>query len=122
MVTSSRPPRRHAEAGSAAILGLSAVMLILVAGFASATISGLYVGQRRAAAAADLAALAGASAFQQGRPPCDAAAGVAAANRARLTSCDQRASVVTVTATSLVEGAFGKTWHVDAQARAGPAW
>ena len=52
-------------------------------------ISGYLLGYHRARAAADLAALSGAAAIQQGRDGCAEARRLAAANGARLADCDQ---------------------------------
>ena len=47
------------------------------------------VAGHRARGAADLAALSGAAAFAEGRPPCPAAARIARSSLGRLTGCEQ---------------------------------
>ena len=73
--------------------GLAAPLVVVLAGVLvvvtvlGAALGRLLVDQRRASAAADLAALAGASAVQHGADGCQAAAEVAAANGAALGAC-----------------------------------
>lgn len=78
------------------------------------------VGHRQAAAAADLAALAGATAVQHGTEGCPAAAAVAALNHARVSECSVTAQVVTVRVQCPLPRMFGQELIVEAQARAGP--
>jgi secretion/DNA translocation related TadE-like protein len=94
--------------------------LLCVVALLGVAIGGLLVGHRRAAAAADLAALAGAGAQQQGRSGWGAARATAAANDARLTGCSVRGGTVTVEVVRDVRSAFGRTVRVSSRARAGP--
>lgn len=81
---------RRAERGSATVLavaGVGALLLCLVGGL---VVTGAVRAGHRAKAAADLAALAAASALQQGAPAgsaCSRGRGIAAANGADLRSC-----------------------------------
>lgn len=116
------------ERGSAAVLATVLAGVLLVTALAAATAGGLLVGQRRAAAAADLAALAGAEALAgagalgpAGSEACTRAAETAAANGAALTTCQVAGSDLLVSATVDVGGPFGMTWPVEEEARAGPA-
>jgi secretion/DNA translocation related TadE-like protein len=77
------------------------------------------VEQRRAAAAADLSALTGATAVQQGRRPCAAAASSAAVNGAELTGCTQQGEEVAVVVT-MPFSVVGRAVRVTARAEAGP--
>ncbi len=115
--------RRHArrnERGAAALLapGLAAVVLFLA--LAVALVGRLVVDQRRAAVAADLAALAGATAVQHDRDACAAVSALARRNGATVVSCEVRGEVVRVRVS--VDGlrALGRTWSVRAGAVAGP--
>ncbi len=67
--------------GVMAVVGVVATAAMVAAVF-------LVVGHR-AHGAADLAALSGAAAYAEGRPPCPAAARLARANDARLVRCDR---------------------------------
>lgn len=114
-------PARHApEAGSASVLAVVLAGLLCVVTLVGVAIGGLLVGHRQAAAAADLAALAGAGAQQQGRSGCGAARAAAAANDARLTGCWVNGATVTVAVVREVRSAFGRTVRVSSRARAGP--
>jgi secretion/DNA translocation related TadE-like protein len=85
---------------------------------------GVLVDQRRAQAAADLAALAGASAARSGEDACATAAAVAARNAARLSHCrlgGPGAQEVLVTVTRDGPSVLGREVTVHASARGGPA-
>lgn len=118
--------RLRDQRGSAAVFGIAFTGLLVTATLVGATVAALLVGQRRAAAGADLAALAGASALQQGRPACAEATELATANGTRLVRCETRGELVTVEVTVEVASVFGSgsaggsTWTVRARARAGP--
>lgn len=108
------------EAGSASLLTVALIGVVLLLGLAAAFMTAAAAAHRRAQAGADLAALAGAGAQQQARDPCAAAAEVAAANAARLTSCTPQGEDVLVTVQ--VEGPefLGHTFEILGRARAGP--
>jgi secretion/DNA translocation related TadE-like protein len=72
-------------------------------------------------AAADLGALAGATALQHGEPACAAAASVVARNGGRLTGCVPAGQDVTVRAARPTRRILGMTWTVTSVGRAGPA-
>ena len=82
-------------------------------------VSGLVTAQRRAQAAADLAALAGA-AVPHGDGGCAAAARISAANGAALTACSTLAREVRVRVTVPGPQWPGRRVLVSAEARAGP--
>lgn len=117
MSASRRPDQR----GSATVLGIAIAGLLVMAALVGATCAALLVGHRRAAAGADLAALAGAASLQAGRSGCGRAAVLADANDVRLVRCEASRDVVTVEVATDVTTAFGSTWTVRSRARAGPA-
>ncbi|WP_316670768.1 Rv3654c family TadE-like protein [uncultured Propionibacterium sp.] len=75
------------ERGSGTTLAASIVVLMCAAAFWALVLSGWIASDRRARQAADLAALAGAHAHEQGAPPCDAAREYAQRNGGELTDC-----------------------------------
>lgn len=79
--------RDERGSGTLLVVGLMAVVGV-VATMAMVAAAYLVVGHR-AHGAADLAALSGAAAYAEGRPPCPAAARMARANDARVTRCDR---------------------------------
>jgi secretion/DNA translocation related TadE-like protein len=81
---------------------------------------GMVATQHRAAAAADLSALAGAAAWQDGRAACAAAASVARANDARLVSCQESDGVVQVAVAADSAPVLGHRLTSVRTARAGP--
>jgi secretion/DNA translocation related TadE-like protein len=99
------------------VAGLAAVLVFVT--LLAAMAGRLLVDQRRAASAADLAALAGATAVQRGAAGCPAAAATAAANGARLATCVQHADEVDVAAVIAVK-LPGRSVEVRASAHAGP--
>ncbi len=99
---------------------LAFLSTLVFVGAALALISGVITAHRANQAAADLAALAAASALAHGADGCDAAVVVAAANGSHLTSC-----AVSGREVRLVVGREGPAWWwvtggVEAEARAGP--
>jgi secretion/DNA translocation related TadE-like protein len=112
---------RTSERGSASVLVLTVFAALAVGTVLLAVVAGAVVAQRRAAAAADLAALAGAAALQRGADGCAAAAGVSRRNGAELLACRASGDVVQVTVGAELPVRFGRRLTVSAQARAGPA-
>jgi secretion/DNA translocation related TadE-like protein len=110
----------HDERGLAAPVVVALTGLLLVLTGVGAGCGRLLVDQRRAAAAADLAALAGASALQWGREPCTEAREAALRNGASLLGCRQDGPKVRVTAG--VRSPLTPAWTVTvrADALAGP--
>lgn len=112
------------ERGSATVFAVVFVGLLVAVTMVAASVAGLLVAERRAAAGADLAALAGASAVQRGEAGCQRAGRLAAANGVRLVRCASSGEVVTVeVATDVVswwQTALGSGWTVRSRARAGP--
>ena len=90
------------ERGSGTMLMVGVCAVVMMLAFAAMLISGYVIAAHRARAAADLAALSGATAAGQGGDPCVTARANAAAHRAQVVACervgDQIDYVVTVTA------------------------
>jgi secretion/DNA translocation related TadE-like protein len=108
------------------VVALVLVAVLVTVTLAGVTVGALLVGQRRAAAAADLAALAAAQAVrpwpgQAGGDPCGVAGALARANGARLTGCRVRGTEVGVEVAVTVAGPFGRSWTAPGRARAGPS-
>ncbi len=81
-------PGHGSERGSGTILVLTGMGVLLALGMAALAVGGALILRTRVAGAADLAALAGASAALSGQQSaCRRAAEVAAANSARLEAC-----------------------------------
>ncbi len=80
---------RRGERGSGTLLVVGLMAVVGVVAMMAMVAAVYLVAGHRAHGAADLAALSGAAAYAQGRPPCPAAARLARANGARLTGCDQ---------------------------------
>ncbi len=99
-----RGVRDDRGSGTMLVVGVCAVVMML--GYAAMLISGYVIAGHRARAAADLAALSGATTASQGGDPCDAARANATAHRAQVVACkrvgDQIDFVVTVTASVAV--------------------
>ena len=108
---------RRGERGAATVLvvAMAGVLMFVMAGLAAA--GGLVTAQRRAQAAADLAALAGASTPADA---CGAAQEVAAANAAALDGCRVDGREVTVEVSVPGPRVPWRDVRVTAEARAGP--
>jgi secretion/DNA translocation related TadE-like protein len=107
---------RSSEGGAATILvvAMAGVLMFVMVGLAAA--GGLVVAERRAQAAADLAALGGAG----DGVGCVAAARVAAANAAVLEACEVVGRDVRVTVSVSGPRVPWRSVRVAAEARAGP--
>jgi secretion/DNA translocation related TadE-like protein len=109
-----------AERGSAAVLVTALFGVLVVVTGLVAAVGGVVTGQRRVEAAADLAALAGASAAQAGRDPCAAATSIARRNGGLLSGCAVHGEVVTVVVHRDSRPMFGRSLTLAGRARAGP--
>ena len=111
----------RSDEGSVSLLVVACVGVLLLLGAALGVVGAMVRAHREAQAAADLAALAVASAVADGGDPCASGSGVAAANGGRLLACE----VVGRTATVRVEVPgphwLGQEADLAAEARAGPA-
>jgi secretion/DNA translocation related TadE-like protein len=117
-----RAPRSD-ESGAATVLvvAMAGVLMFVMVGLAA--VGGLVTAQRRAQAAADLAALAGASALASVRgsaDACAAAARVAGSNAAALDACSPDGRTVRVAVSVDGPDVPWREVRVSAEARAGP--
>ena len=113
--------RRRGERGASTVLVVSIAGLLLWVGAALGVVAAMVAAHRTAQAAADLAALSGATRLADGGDACAEATAVAAANDARLTSCavDDRDVRVVVEVTG--PHWLGQAADLTAEARAGPS-
>lgn len=109
------------ERGAVTVLAVAmlGVLLLLTAGLGVA--EAMVVAHRRAQAAADLAALAGAKALRAAQDPCTAGGTIARANGATLASCRIEGADVIVDVSVPGPAWLGQRGSLEAQARAGPA-
>jgi secretion/DNA translocation related TadE-like protein len=110
----------RAERGAVTVLAVAMLGLLLLIAGALGVAEAMVVAHRRAQAAADLGALAGARAIQQAGDPCAAATSVATGNGAMLDSCRVEADDVVVTVRVTGPRWLGSRGDLSAQARAGP--
>jgi secretion/DNA translocation related TadE-like protein len=113
------------ELGSASVLMAGILGVVVALSSAALVLSGYAVGYHRARAAADLSALSGAAAFQQGRDPCAQAKLTARHNGAQVDRCGQVGDALDFVVTVRVS-VVGRTRvpymprTVAAEAHAGP--
>ena len=114
-------PRADSERGSVSLVVVACVGVLLLLGAALGVVGAMVRAHRQAQSAADLAALAVASAPVWSGDPCAAGAGIAAANDARMVACevDGREARVRVEVTG--PQWLGQDADLAAEARAGPA-
>lgn len=110
------------ERGSATVQATAIVAMLCLIAFGCLQAALAVSLRERAAAAADLAALAASRASVEGGDPCAVARRVARANGARLRDCDLAADVATVTARATGPRWSIGRWMTDQRARAAPAW
>jgi secretion/DNA translocation related TadE-like protein len=108
------------ERGGVTPLAVSGIVLCAVVAVLLSILGGALVTVRQTQSAADLAALAGASALQHGRDGCAAAEHIAATNDTTLMDCTVDGQVVTVRVSRLAPRMFGRDLVVRALARSGP--
>jgi secretion/DNA translocation related TadE-like protein len=128
----SGPARERVGGRSADQRGVAAPMVVTLTGLLlvlcllGSGLCRLLVDQRRAASAADLAALAGAAALQRGAEPCAAAVESARRNAAELVRCTVEGEQVAVRASVRSPGLDGllgamvRAVPIEAEAHAGP--
>lgn len=109
------------DRGAGTVMVVACLGLLLVLGAALGAIAGIVVDHRRAQAAADLAALAGAAERARGRPPCPAAARIASDNGTEIASCRVAGMDVLVEVRRQGAPLVGVRPWLRARARAGPA-
>lgn len=116
-----RADRARTSRGAATVLVTACLGVVLVVGCALAVVAAMFSAHRSAQAAADLAALAGATAAQRGAEPCTAADATAVDNGARLLRCTVVGDDVTVEVEVPGPRWLGQPHDMSAAARAGPA-
>lgn len=113
---------RPADQGSGTVLALGLIAVSLVLGLALAALSTAQGARGQAQTAADLAAVAGATALQGGWDACPTAHETAERNGAVVAACvEQGDGVVRVDVTREATGWAGALGTARAAARAGPA-
>jgi secretion/DNA translocation related TadE-like protein len=115
------------ERGSASVLMVGVIGVVMALSSAALVIAAYAVGYHRARAAADLSALSGATAYQQGRDACAEARRTGRQNGARLERCDVVGDAVDFVLTVRVSVAAGTRIPqlprtVTAEAHAGPTF
>ena len=108
------------ERGAGTVLGLTMAAVVLFVALAVAGATAVVTTHRVAQSAADLSALAGATALQQGDDACSQAGKVARANRAALRSCAIEGWTVSVSVTASGATVLGRRVEQAARGRAGP--
>lgn len=116
-----RRPRRVSERGSATVLVLPLLGALAVTAVLLGFVAGAVVAQRHAATAADLAALAGAAALQDGGDGCAEATAVTVHNDAEVVACRVSGAELQLTVRAETAALFGRRLTVSARARAGPS-
>jgi len=102
------------------LIVIAASGLLMFVGLALGGVAAIVLAHRSAQAAADLAALAGASAAATGVDACSAAMRIAEANKSSVVRCELVGEIATVVVR--VDGPLlvGRRYAVTAEARAGP--
>lgn len=108
------------ERGSASVLVITLAGVLVLVTLALAAIGGMVGAHRRAQAAADLAALAGAASLGRGDDGCGAAVALASANGADLRQCRVSGEEVWVEVAVRGPEWRGAGHDLVARARAGP--
>lgn len=111
---------RRGDRGSASLLVVALTGVVLLLGLAAAFLTATGAVHRRAQAAADLAALAGATAHQRGDDACTAAGLVADRNGAESAACHLTGDDVVVRVRLAGPEFLGHSWELVGRARAGP--
>jgi secretion/DNA translocation related TadE-like protein len=121
VVRSGAGARGDGGGATVLVVAMAGVLMFVMVGLAAA--GGLVTAQRRAQAAADLAALAGASALAEvsgPTGPCAAADRVAGRNAAVLDACTPDGPAIRVTVSVPGPHVPWREVRVTAEARAGP--
>ena len=108
------------EEGAATVLVVAMAGMLVFVLIGLSAVGGLVTAQRRAQAAADLAALAAAAALRGGSEGCAEATRVAAANDATLDACTVTGQDAWVEVSVSGPQWPGRRVRVGAEARAGP--
>lgn len=114
-----RDARRRTEHGAAVVLVLGLVALLVTVACVAGGVVALLATHRKAQAAADLAALAGAHDLRAGRDPCRGVVSIAGANGAEVRECQVEGEEIRVQVFVRTSALLGSR-ELDARARAGP--
>lgn len=112
--------RGRGEAGVATVLTAALCGVLLLVAMVAGGLVAVVAAHRTAQAGADLAALAGARAVQDGDDPCGTAAEIARRNRTVLEDCSVRGFEVTVRVGVETRLLPGGAATMRARSRAGP--
>ena len=115
------PGRAGGQRGAGSMLVLTMVGILATVALALGVMAGMVRAHRAAQSAADLGALAGATALAGGFDACLAAEVVVDANGADLLSCEVLGSEVLVRVSAPGPKWGEQVWDLDAQSRAGPS-
>lgn len=113
-----RPAR--AERGTATVWGVALIGLLALVTVVCVAVVAVVAGHRRAQAAADLAALAGAGTLRDGGEACAAAGRIARRNRGEVVTCEVSGQRVRVVVQVRVRGLLGREHLLRGRALAGP--
>jgi secretion/DNA translocation related TadE-like protein len=120
-VSTEQCTERCPERGAGTVLVLGVIAAILVLAFGIAALGAAQNARGAAQAAADLGALAGATALRDGFDPCGTARTAVARNGAAVAACEELGGgVVRVVVTRVAAGPGGALGEARASARAGP--
>ena len=111
---------RRGEVGAATLLAVAVAGVLLLVGAALGVVGAMVAAHRQAQAAADLAALAGATAAARGDDACQSAEVVAKLNDATVVGCAVVGEAVTVEVRVPGPHWLGQEADLEARARAGP--
>jgi secretion/DNA translocation related TadE-like protein len=109
------------ERGSATVLAAALMVALMACAMLVTVVGAAVTDKRRVESAADLGALAGASAAQRGEDACAAARSVVSRNGAQLAGCTATGGVVTVGTSRATRPVLGLRFTLTSRARAGPA-
>lgn len=112
--------RGRDDRGSVTLFGVFVIGVLTLVTLACVGVAGIVVAHRRAQGAADLAALAAATAIQHGRSPCAVAADVVGRNGGRLRGCRVQGETVLLRVDVATVRILGRVRLTQARARAGP--
>ena len=114
-------PRPAGDTGAVAVLVVALAAVLALVGSTVSALAAVAVARQRAAATADLAALAGAQRALQGpAEACRRAAEIAVANAATVLHCRLSGDTVEVVVEVRPPGRLGQLGAASSRARAGP--
>jgi len=117
-VETRRP--RLSEDGAGSVLAVAMLGVLVTVTLAAGGVVGVIASHRVAQTAADLAALAGAAALQEGGNACQQAALVARRNHARVRECRVQQWNVAIVVVANTARLPGGVLDLEARGRAGP--